>query len=269
MNKKHNYIELFRRKLFNRKGRKGNIIMFHTARCGSTVLGDLLGRHPDIIWGREIFNANTHLYIPPDWHRNPVRKTIEWHLYRQSTPYFGFETTFMPSQQLRMGMIGMDLEQYCELLDRVGISHYIILKRENFLRRAVSAQVALESKKYHTREDKKEASSIKLDTGNFQLGNQQLPLPEVFESMEKRYALLEEILKDKQVLQISYEKDILPDTMLAFRKVCDFLKIPEAEVTSDYKRTNPFPLKQIIVNYEEVENLLKGTRFEWMLEKDQ
>jgi len=68
---------------------------------------------------------------------------------------------------------------------------------------------------------------------------------------------------------ISYEKDILPDPMLAFKKVCVFLKIPEAIVTSDYKRTNPFPLRQIIVNYEEVDKLLTGTRFEWMLEKDQ
>ena len=32
-----------------------NVVMFHIGRCGSTVVSDLLGQHPDVHWASELY----------------------------------------------------------------------------------------------------------------------------------------------------------------------------------------------------------------------
>ncbi len=265
---KHSDIRLLWRKFRNRKGRTGNIVMFHTARCGSTVLGDLLNRHPDIIWAGEIFNRNVSRYIKPDWKTDPIRKTIEWQVYRSRTSYFGFETTIMPSQQLRPGCIGMTIDDYVKLLHDTGISHFIILKRENYLRRAVSAQIARERDKYHQKHDEtKQLYSTFIDQDHFQVGSEFMPLMDAFRLMDERYEILNRALTGKTKLDISYERHIQDDPHIAYEMVCRFLGLEPVPAETVYHRTNPFPLKDIIVNFKEVEDHLSGTPYEWMIKE--
>ena len=42
---------------FNSQFRLGNAAMFHIGRSGSTVVSDLLERHPKIFWDRELFSG--------------------------------------------------------------------------------------------------------------------------------------------------------------------------------------------------------------------
>src|SRR5206468_5472313 len=35
--------------------KSGHVIVFHTGRSGSTVLGDMMDQHPQVIWGGEVF----------------------------------------------------------------------------------------------------------------------------------------------------------------------------------------------------------------------
>jgi hypothetical protein len=67
-------------------------------------------------------------------------------------------------------------------------------------------------------------------------------------------------------LTLTYEDDIESDPMIGYRKMCDFLNIVPEPMTVRFKKRNPFPLERIILNFEDVEAALRGSRFEWMLE---
>lgn len=171
--------------------------MFHTARCGSTVIGDLLDKNPKLAWRKEIFNKNNRkYYIEPDWSRDPIRKTILWHLYSERRSFVGFETTIMPSQQLGPDIIGMTMEDYIRLLVRTGVTHFIILKRENHLRRCISAALMRNKELSHTRKIIEEVTSLHLDLQNTQIGNTRMPLLDIFKKTDERYAHLQSLLAD-------------------------------------------------------------------------
>ena len=79
--------------------------------------------------------------------------------------------------------------------------------------------------------------------------------------------LLEEQLIDKNVLHLSYEEHIQDNPKEAYLKICEFLQIKPKKVDVRLSRTNPYPLKDIIENMDEVRDYLHGTPYEWMLEE--
>lgn len=264
--KNHSLYLLYKGIVLNRWGRKGNIALFLAARCGSTVITDLLSKNPEVAWAKEIFNKNNmKYYIPPDWSRNPVKKTILWHLYRKRISYVGFETTIMPSQQLDPKIIGMTMENYIDLLVRIGITHFIILKRENHWRRCISAELMRKKELSHTRETIEKVTKLFVDIQNTQIGRASMPLLDIFKQTDERYEQLESILASYRTLKLTYEADVRDDPHIAYDKICNFLNIEKVPVETDYKKTNPFPLDQVLENSDEVAGLLKGTPYEWML----
>jgi hypothetical protein len=74
------------------------------------------------------------------------------------------------------------------------------------------------------------------------------------------------LLADKDVLQLTYEDDILKDPRIAYRRVCGYLGLEPCPAFVRHARSNPFRLDEIIENYDEVKQALSGTEFEWMLE---
>ena len=46
--------------------------------------------------------------------------------------------------------------------------------------------------------------------------------------------------------------------------MCDFIKVIPENPQINYKRTNPFPLRHLIKNFEEVKAALKNTDYSWM-----
>lgn len=49
--------------------------------------------------------------------------------------------------------------------------------------------------------------------------------------------------------------------------MCRFLGIAPAPVGVRYARTNPFPLRELLLNYEDVASSLRPTEHAWMLEE--
>jgi len=63
-----------------------------------------------------------------------------------------------------------------------------------------------------------------------------------------------------------YEDDISSDPVVAYRRGCEFAGIGCHDISVKHSRTNPFDLAEVLTNFSEVERVLCGTPFEWMLD---
>lgn len=239
----------------------GMVAMFHIGRCGSTVLASLLEQDPRIHWGGELFHnvrKSTPGYIPaPRW----VRSVIELSAYRDVRDYYGFETKAI---HFTADCLGMSVAQYVELLADIGFGHFIILTRKNLLRVVISALVGYAKQTWHAAVTPPGPTRITIDIDN-PWGNGAGSLIQTFEAYERFYCMLEVPLRNRCRLDLDYELDIERAPAVAYGKVCAFLNIPALPIEVQLARTNPFPLGDIVTNYDNVVAALRGTRFEWML----
>jgi len=108
-------------------------------------------------------------------------------------------------------------------------------------------------------------TKVNLDINAVPYGYNSKPLTSRFQEFESTYAILDELLKDQKALWINYEDDILSDPLHGYLRVCRFLKLDADKAKVRLGRMNPFPLSEIISNYQEIESELFGTEYEWML----
>lgn len=64
-----------------------------------------------------------------------------------------------------------------------------------------------------------------------------------------------------------YYNDIVNNKQKVIKKCFKFLGLPNEEVQSDLRKQNKEPLKNLIINYEEVVNTLEQLNMEWMSEE--
>lgn len=241
---------------------KGNIAMFHAARSGSTVLTDLLNQHSDVFWDSELYlpdgpHLNTRLY------RYLIREPIKLLRLRKKLAYkgfYGFETQFYHLHKL-----DISLQTYVQHLERLGFNYFIILKRKNTLRITVSALIGLQKDKWHQAHNLKPVlTPIKLNVEHV-FGPNAFSIIELLTHFDERFYTLNTLLQDQRVLHLCYEDDIASNLLIGYHRVCHFLNINPIDISVRYSKTNPFELKEMIINFEEVKQVLQGTKFEWML----
>jgi len=244
--------------------RKGNLVMLHTGRSGSSVVADLLGRHPAIHWDGELFNY--HLSV---WRARPrdrlveAQRMIERRMNYFNVPYYGFEVL---TSHLIAGNI--EKSRFMEALDTMGIGYYILLTRRNILRQIVSNLVARQRGRWRLgRDETARLTRIHVDINRLKLATT-IPLLNHLRNIQADCDALTTILSSRRSLQLVYEDDILNNPNDAIRKICDFLGVDYLELPVRHGRTTPHPLCQIIENHTEVEDALLGTEFEWMLTED-
>ncbi len=238
----------------NQVNRLTNIAMFHTGRSGSTLLGDMLDQHSDFLWAGEIFNRLRNLS------RNQVEMIIVLSMYLNERKIYGFETKTLADQQLGPECINMSCKDYIEFLSLLGFDHFIVVTRKNLLRKLVSRMVARKINKYHRTSENSVAVKVNID-----LTDGRKSLIDEFSKNEMHYRGLMNALDGRKVLQLCYEEDLLDDPMVAYRKVCEFTGLEECVPAMRFQRTNPFKLMDIIDNFEETEEVLEGTVYEWMI----
>ena len=66
-------------------------------------------------------------------------------------------------------------------------------------------------------------------------------------------------------MSLVYEEDIEKSPLTAYHKVCNYLKIEEQNPEINLKKDNIYKLNEVIENFDELENYLKNTKYEWML----
>jgi LPS sulfotransferase NodH len=238
------------------------VVTFHPGRCGSTVLGDLLDQHPSIEWAGEYY----HRGRDEDFHRGRESLwRLYWRIARARQPVFGFEVKYSHWGHRRL--IGMDWARYVRQLSRWGCKHFIFLTRRNILRNLVSIAVSLARQQWHQSvRERAELERVRLDVERVRTSLGQRPLLEALQRYHQADEEISGALAGRPLLRLCYEDDIAADPLVAYGRVCHFLGLePQETAAVAYGLSNPFPLHDVIVNYDEVARVLTGTPFEWML----
>jgi hypothetical protein len=237
------------------------IAMLHVGRCGSTVVAEMLGRHPAISWDGEVFEDKVRSKIgfedvpPRQFLLNRIADTPET---------YGFEIKYLPSHHQRI--LGLDLGGLIDLTDSVGVNHYVTLHRHNYLRRVVSGVIGRERRRWHrTSDETMPDTRVRVDLNAVPFGPRQ-PLLVVFEEMKQGEADLKSALSDRAVLHLTYEDDVAVDPVKAYASVCEFIGVVPEEVRPGLDRTGTDRLESMVSNYDEIVALLSGTEYAWMLD---
>lgn len=234
--------------------------MLHVGRCGSTVVARMLDEHPDIAWDGEIFEPSHRVELD----ELPDLAPGEFISRRKARAprHYGFETKYLPSHHL--GALGVSLPEYLAMLRALGFHRFVALHRRNYLRRVVSGAVGRRAGTWHrATPGVSEPTAITLDPERVPFGREQRLL-DVFAELAAGEAALRELLPGNAVW-LTYEDDIAPDPGGAYRRICALFGVKPVWATPKLFPTNPFPLRAILDNYDEVAAVLSGTPHEWML----
>jgi len=250
--------------LFTRPIRETNVVMFHAGRCGSTVVGMLLNQHPRINWIGEIFARFREKFGDESWVWKYPELMIEMRKNIHLCRTLGIEI-----KRGQMINLKMDKKWLINTLEKNGFEEYVIIKRKNYLRKKLSEVVAEEIGKMNTKKNI-DVPKVKIPIS---IGKWDVPektgeietLVDHFEMLDKFYSEMEETLKEKDVIDIEYKKDILEDPKKAVNRILNELGLENTETEPKTKKINKKPLRRSISNFEEVEKVLSGTKYEWMV----
>lgn len=239
--------------------------MHHIGRCGSTVLGDMLGRHAALQWDGEVFepNARTWRNHAGDDDKADPLGFLRRRIASRTRPRYGFEMKFFHHDA-----IGVPLETFLDEVQSLGVSRFIVLRRRNYLRKIVSSLMAFATGRWHVRPgDAVSAAPVTINIDRVPIDQGRLSLLDLMRGFDRDFARLDELLADKPVLRLTYEEDIAHDPLQAYRKTCAFLGLDVQPVAVPYGKTTPFPLREVIANFDEVRAALRDTPYAWMLEE--
>lgn len=239
-----------------------NFVILGSPRSGSNLLVELLNSHSSICCHAELYSekgaysVEKHCFCANDskrllWLRDRFpRVFLKWiWLKPRKGQTVGFKIfSYQASRVLRL------------VLDRVATKK-IILYRKNFLRSELSHQIACMTDEWQRKE-----SATKKRTVNFDLAS----FHRRFAEVRKHEREWEEhmIATGQDFIKISYESISGESRAEELNRVFDFLELPRIDVRSiqtKLKKQNPYGLKELVTNFEEVEASLSGTDCEWML----
>lgn len=247
--------------------RPGNIAMFHLGRCGSTVLSSLLDQHRSVYWASEFYStvfkkwekANDGNEIAGEMPADAI-DLLKANMRKAFHRYYGFEI-----KPFHFQLIAYEPEFFMENLEKLGFAYFIHLDRKNRLRKIVSSLRAHEDKKSYHQSGKAKLKKVRVDVDHIVIDFNAKSLLEFLSDYDLQYSSVKSLLAPKKPLNLSYEDDIQEDPMIGYKKICDYIGLKPKDVTINLSRTNPFPVREMIENINEVERVLSGTEYEWML----
>jgi hypothetical protein len=249
-----------------------NVAMVHIGRCGSSVLARMLNAHDEVHWASEIYESYFQLWrkqglgfdSPIGFSADPVLLLKDAVESRPIKDYFGFEI-----KPFHNRLIGVQFDDYINRIASFGFSHFIILDRINRLKVIVSALIAHQPKNsYHLMADEKASlSPVYIDVDAIEIDYDKKSLLGFLQDYDEQFSQVNKTLSGPNVLRLNYEEDIEKDPGKAYLKVCNYINLsPDLSRNVDLRKTNPYPLKDLIKNYDEVCECLGGTQYEWMLQ---
>ena len=238
--------------------------MWHHGRCGSSVLGKLLNQHPEIRWYREIFERYSSRQEARPNFRDDIKRVRR--KARERIP--GIELKGLPSQHLQT--IGVPLEEFVDVIREEEFTKCVVLHRKNILRKLISVQIVDQGLRdsFHlsTRSSGGLEGRLKVDVENVRILGKFAPLLEMIQYIDEETENARRLLSERfDILPLFYEDHIEADPTVAYRMVCDYLDVEFVEADVTLQRINTKPLPELVENCGEIEGLLSGTPYEWML----
>ena len=245
------------------------VAMLHIGRCGSTVLANMLKQNPAIYWdgktarkAHEIYGESVVGLDIDRWFKAQFRIS--------GSRFYGFEFKILKDQYVTI--FDKSVPDFLETCRSIGVTHFILLYRNNTLNQAISHYSGINNKVWHiTSNSGKPASSssFSIDFEHVTTGSGSgLPLPEYLRDIENTKLEIREMLQDEKMLELDYEGDILEQgPMLAYQKICDFLQVPAGDVYVQNKKVLARSPSKTVENYGDAVKALTGTEFEWMLDQ--
>jgi len=225
--------------------RKTNFILLFIGRSGSSYIIDMLNSHPDIVAERE-------LLVPFD---------------DSESEYNCLNNLYNKQRDVNISAVGFktkltdvyDVGQFTKMLDEFD-TKIIYLYRDNVIKQTVSR---INRKRLH---DDREHH-------NLEKGDKKLPAFSIeteefkrwFEETNNRSLEIHDYVHNvkRPQLRISYE-DLLENHDLVFKRIFDFLDVEPHKMESKLVKNTSDDLKDVLLNYDELKNLYKNTKFEEM-----
>jgi LPS sulfotransferase NodH len=250
-----------------------SIALLHTGRVGSTVVAKQLEQHPDLTWDGEIFER----LIDYRYRQQKAdfaellaegltpKELIQARMVVCSTKNYGLEIKVHPEQHLRKGVVNKSISECISMLRKIGFSKFIFLHRENYLRQRISATVAAAENQYFRETEKAQLSRVEIRPYS-DFSNGETFLLQEFETMDRIGSEVRQKISGNDGLILSYEKDVLDNPKIAYSKICEHVGIRKIESKITLKRTNPFKINDMVINYSSIKKMIEGSEYEWMLD---
>jgi hypothetical protein len=248
--------------LFPADKRKG-VFMWHHGRCGSTVLGQILNQHPGIRWRGEIYERYAEAGTP----RPNFRDDLKYAQIECGRKLPGFELKGLPSQHLPT--LGVSLGQFMDAVREHGFSHCVFLDRRNTLRKLISVQIVdqgLRSAYHMSGKETALSGRLKIDVQHVRIQGKYAPLLDMIRHIDEETEKARHLVREYfDFLPLYYEDHIEADPLVAYREILAHLGLPDHDANVPLKRINVKTLQELVENHQEVEDLLTGTKYEWMV----
>jgi LPS sulfotransferase NodH len=243
--------------------------MFHIGRCGSTVVANLLSQHRNILWANELYEpifkqwdrVNPD-FTQPDTMPVPPIEYLQQSLSKANGRNYGFEI-----KPYHFRLIGVLPEKYLEDIQYLDFLHFILLDRKNKLRKIISSLKAKKTGVYHLKTGSEaQLEKIHIPINNIKIDHESKSLVNYIADYCNDVECMETMLNTKKnYLSLTYEEDIEKNPLVAYSKICQFIGIKTIDPKISLAKTTPFPLKDLIENFDEVARCLESTPYKWML----
>lgn len=242
------------------------IAMLHIGRCGSSVLARQLEKHKTIQWSREIYEPHFKKLddsaAPPPEPFDPFQH-LEATISGTDRPIFGLEI-----KPYHLRLLGCTKEDFLNHLVSIGFEHFIILDRENKLRKILSSLKAHQSGVFHLKPGTSpKLEKIHIDPQRIPIDRTSKPLLQFLQEYERDMQEFTDLLPKKSTHFLTYERDIERDPYIGYLKICNILNLRPHRKRIPLSKTTPFPVRQLVENYDDLQAILRGTPYEWMLEE--
>lgn len=217
------------------------------SRCGTGLLATLMGQHPDILTGGEIFNKNKYRKVrsPALYLQAESRRAVSL-----NKKVYGFKLKYHHLVE-HQGLSDQQAERFILDLYRQGWK-FIYLRRNNLLRRSLSGVIASTRQLRHVR-------------GGQALTKTHVDAEELMRELELSERLLkidEKHMAQVDHLLIEYENELLDAARHAdlCARIFSFLGVRAVTIEPSYlEKTSADDLSLTIENYAEIEALLQNS----------
>ena len=214
-------------------------VILSSGRSGSTLLIQLLNCHPKIACKGELLNRN---YLQLHNLRGASSRVLINYILatlipsKVWLPYIGFK---LFNEQLEFCSLHLK-----DILTALFCPHVIILYRENILETYVSLEIAFKTDVWYS-EGSGTSEKIEVDWKNF--------VDYAMTEKARWKSSMQEMsmYSDREVLFISYE-ELIGDRNKTMNNIFRFLNIDMCHVEAASKKQNPLPLKEKVINYEQI-----------------